>query len=307
MELRHLEYFIAVAEERNFTRAAARVHVVQSAVSAAVKSLEQELGARLLERTPKQVALTDAGQALLPKARATLDAARDARDAVDEVRGGLRGTLRIGTMTSVNVVDVPALLGSYHRRHPGVDLQLTAVPGGSRMLAEGVAEGVYDLAVVSLPGAAPAGVAVHELTSTQLRLVVSASHPLAGRKRVSITRLGNETFIDFPTGWGNRTLTDRAFEAAGISRRVAVEIANIAEGADYVRHGLGIAFLPEFVVPVRDDVATLAVSGADLRLPVSLATPTVRSRSAAARALIEMVRNVGRSAGAPSANAGVDA
>ena len=81
VELRHLEYFVAVAEERNFTRAATRLNIVQSAVSAAIKSLERELGAPLLDRTSKRVALTDAGLALLPKARTTLDAARDARAA----------------------------------------------------------------------------------------------------------------------------------------------------------------------------------------------------------------------------------
>src|SRR5580700_8703764 len=136
MELRHLEYFVAVAEERNFTRAAARLHIVQSAVSAAVKSLEQELGAPLLDRTSKRVALTDAGAALLPKARATLDAARDARDTVDEVRGGLRGTLRIGTMTSVSLVDIPALMGRYHARFPGIDLRPAVAPSGSGTLAD---------------------------------------------------------------------------------------------------------------------------------------------------------------------------
>jgi DNA-binding transcriptional LysR family regulator len=119
MELRHLEYFVAVAEERNFTRAAARVHIVQSAISSAIKSLERELGTPLLERTSRRVLLTDAGTVFLPKARATLDAARDARDAVDEVRGGLRGMIRIGTMTSVSLVDVPALLGRYHQRWHG--------------------------------------------------------------------------------------------------------------------------------------------------------------------------------------------
>src|ERR1044072_6120085 len=92
MELRHLEYFVAVAEERNFTRAAARLHVVQSGVSAVIKSLERELGTELLERNSKRVALTNAGEVLLPRARAALDAVRDARDAVDEGRGGLRGT-----------------------------------------------------------------------------------------------------------------------------------------------------------------------------------------------------------------------
>lgn len=294
MELRHLEYFVAVAEERNFTRASARVHVVQSAVSAAVKSLEHELGARLLERSPKRVVLTDAGQALLPRARVTLDAARDARDAVDEVQGGLRGTLRIGTMTSVDVVDIPALLGNYHRRYPDVDIELTVAAGGSRRLADGVAEGVYDLALIAFLGATPVGVTVREVTAIDLRLVVSTEHRLAGEKSVSITELAGEAFIDFPSGWGNRALVDRAFDGAGISRRVALEIANIADGANFVRSGLGIAFLPASVVPERDDLATLTVTGADFRLPLSLATPAGRTRSAAARVLIEMIHADGQ-------------
>src|SRR3954464_8330413 len=120
MELRHFEYFVAVAEERSFTRAAARLHVVQSGVSAVIKSLERELGADLLERTSKRVALTDAGEALLPRARAALEAAQAARDAVGEVRGGLRGTLRIGILNSVAELDIPGLLGTFHRTYPGV-------------------------------------------------------------------------------------------------------------------------------------------------------------------------------------------
>jgi DNA-binding transcriptional LysR family regulator len=93
VELRHLEYFVAVADERSFTRAAEQLHVVQSGVSSGVKALERELGTALLERTSRRVTLTSAGTALLPKARSALDAARDARDAVDAVRGGLRGVL----------------------------------------------------------------------------------------------------------------------------------------------------------------------------------------------------------------------
>lgn len=130
MELRQLEYFIAVAEERNFTRAAGRLHIVQSAVSAAIKSLERELGTPLFERTSKHVALTDAGAALLPKARGTLDAVRDARDAVDEVRGGLRGTLRIGTLNSVAVIDVPVVLGAFHAAAHGADEPFVDFPPG---------------------------------------------------------------------------------------------------------------------------------------------------------------------------------
>lgn len=288
VELRHLEYFVAVAEERNFTRAATRLNIVQSAVSAAIKSLERELGSPLLDRTSKRVALTDAGLALLPKARTTLDAARDAREAVEEVRGGLRGTLRIGTMTSVSLIDIPALLGRYHRRYPGVDLHLATAPAGSRMLADAIAERVYDLAFVSIPGPTPAGVALRELATDRLALVVAADHPLAGRDQVPMEELDGETFIDFPVGFGIRAVADRAFEAAGFTRRVGIEITNLAEGADYVRHGLGIALLPQFV-PVRDELARIAVTGVDLTWRMSLAVPAGRAPSAAARALVAMI------------------
>src|SRR3954469_17116911 len=155
MELRHFEYFVAVAEERSFTRAAARLHVVQSGVSAVIKALERDLGAALLERTSKRVVLTDAGEALLPRARAALDAARAARDAVDEVRGGLRGTLRFGILNSVAVIDVAAVLGAFHRTNPGVALQLTVSPQGSAGLLDALADGSLDVAIVSVPGRPP--------------------------------------------------------------------------------------------------------------------------------------------------------
>jgi DNA-binding transcriptional LysR family regulator len=291
MELRQLEYFIAVAEERNFTRAAGRLHIVQSAVSAAIKSLERELGTPLLERTSKHVALTDAGAALLPKARGALDAVRDARDAVDEVRGGLRGTLRIGTMTSVSLVDVPALIGRYHQLYPGVDLLLTPAPGVSRAQAEAVADGVYDMAFVSLPGPPPAGVVLRELATDTLALVVPRHHRLAGREAIPIAELDGESFVDFPAGFGNRTVADRAFAQAGLTRRIVVEINNIADSADYVRHGLGIALLPHFIIPDRDDLARLTVTGADLTWPMSLAIPSACAPSAAARALLAMIES----------------
>jgi DNA-binding transcriptional LysR family regulator len=234
------------------------------------------------------VALTDAGLALLPKARTTLDAAREAREPVDEVRGGLRGTLRIGTMTSVGLVDIPALLGRYHRRYPGVDLHLATAPAGSRMLAHAIAERVYDLAFVSIPEPTPAGVTLRELGTDSLTLVTAADHPLAARHRVPIEDLDGETFIDFPLGFGIRAVADRAFDEAEVTRRVAVEITNLAERADYVRHGLGIALLPRFL-PVRDDLARITVTDADLTWRVSLALPAGRAPSAAARALVAMI------------------
>ncbi|MEV6301398.1 LysR family transcriptional regulator [Actinoplanes sp. NPDC051861] len=291
MELRQLEYFVAVAEEQSFTRAAGRLHVVQSAVSAAIKALERELGTVLLDRNAKRVLLTDAGTALLPRAHIALDAARDAREAVAEVRGGLRGTLRIGTLTSIRVVDLPALLGEFHRRHPGVLLRTIAAPSGSLGLIEAILEHRLDLAFVSLPGGRPAGVRMLPLTTSVMDLVVPAGHPLAGRERVAIGDLAGMDFIDSPAGYGNRAVTDRAFTAASVPRHVTIEIADIATGVAHVRHGLGIALLPRFILTPEhtEGVVTLPVTGADLRWPLSLAVPADRTPGAAARALITMV------------------
>ena len=291
MELRHFEYFLAVAEERNFTRAAARLHVVQSGVSAVSKALERELGAELLERTSKRVVLTDAGEALLPRARAALDAVRAARDAVDEVRGGLRGTVRIGTLTSVEMIDVPALLGRFHRARPDVQLQLEVSARGSDGLLEGLLDGSLDVAIASVPGRAPSGVRVRQTHRGRLHLVLPDGHRLVHADRVTIADLRGEAFVDFPEGYGNRIVVDRAFAAAGVRRHVAIQVMDLASGAGFVREGLGVAFLPEFAVPDRRGLVVRPLSDSDLEWPLGLAVSALRAPSAATRAMIEMLEN----------------
>ncbi|MEU8708394.1 LysR substrate-binding domain-containing protein [Streptomyces sp. NPDC048565] len=291
MELRQLECFVAVAEESSFTRAAARLHVVQSAVSATIAALEGELHTRLLERTSRRVSLSDAGRALLPKARAALDAVRDARDAVDDVNGGVGGTLRVGTLSSLGVIDLPALLGRFHREHPAVSVRLAtaASDGGSPGLLDALSEGRLDLAFVSIPGSPPPGAQWRELTVTPLDLVVPAGHRLAARSRVALGELAGEAFIDFPSGYGNRAVTDRAFTTAGLRRHVTIEITAILAGADFVRHGLGVALLPRGSTEPGADLVSLPVTGADLNWPISLATPGNRAPSAAARAFERLI------------------
>ncbi|MEU1873874.1 MULTISPECIES: LysR substrate-binding domain-containing protein [unclassified Streptomyces] len=291
MELRQLECFVAVAEESSFTRAAARLHAVQSAVSATIAALEGELHTRLLERTSRRVSLTDAERALLPKARAALDAVRDARDAVHEVNGGVRGTLRVGTLSSLGMIDLPALLGRFHREHPAVSVRLVteASDGGSPGLLDALTEGRLDLAFVSIPNSPPPSVQWRDLTATPLDLVVPAGHRLADRNRVALGELAGEAFIDFPSGYGNRAVTDRAFTAAGLRRHVTIEITAIGAGADFVRHGLGIALLPRGSTEPDAGLISLPVTGADLNWPISLAMPGNRSPSAAARAFEHLV------------------
>ena len=288
-ELGDLTAFLAVAEERSFTRAAVRLHVVQSGVSAVIKSLERELGAPLLERNSKRVALTDAGEALLPKARAALDAAQAARDVVGEERGGLRGTLRMGTLNSVGEIDVPAVLGAFHRTHPEVVLRLTVSPYGSTGLVEQLIDGSLDLALVSLPGRPPAGIRVRQLLSRRLELVLPAGHRLAGAGEVRIPDLAEELFVDFPTGYGNRVVVDRAFAVAGVDRRVGMEVIDITSAADFVREGLGISILPLFAVRDRSGLILKTVSDAELEWPLGVAVSALRAPSAVARALLALI------------------
>lgn len=286
VELRHLEYFVAVAEELSFTRASRRLHVVQSGVSSAIQGLERELGAALFDRDRHRVTLTDAGRALLPEARATLAAAQSAREAVAEAGAGLRGTLSIGTMLSTGHVDVPALLGRFHAQHPGVLVRLRLVSGGSAELAREVLSGGLDLALLSIPGEAPAGLTLRPLSREPLVLICHPGHPLAGQSGVTLDRLAAEPFIDFPPGWGTRTIVDRAFAAAGLDRQVSFEAADYATASGLVRNKLGVAFIPSSAAGAMDGLARADTSPGPLIWRISVATPASRRLPAAARAFL---------------------
>ncbi|MGW3628123.1 LysR family transcriptional regulator [Streptomyces sp. NPDC000880] len=289
MDLRHLTYFLAVAEELNFTRASQRLHVVQSAVSAAVRTLEKDLGAALFERSSQGVTLTAAGRALLPHAQATLDAAQAARDAVGQIRGELQGTINLGALTSMRVIDLPGLLGRFHAEHPKVTLRLVVSPSGSAGLVQSLLAGHIDLAFVALTGPVPAGITSRTLATFPMVLIVPTGHPLAASDTVSLPELADKQFVDFPVGYRNRDLVDTAFSAAGLRRWVALEATDIGSTAALVREGLGIAFIPEFAVtPDTDGIRVLRIRNTDLTWTLSLAVSATRRTSAPLQALLEM-------------------
>jgi DNA-binding transcriptional LysR family regulator len=288
MELRHLEHFVAVAEEQSFTRAAARIHVVQSGLSVSIRSLERELGTRLFDRTTHRVELTDAGAALLVEARLTLAAADAARDAVAAVSGGLRGTVRIGIMQSLTLIDLAALLADFHRERPQVQLIPRASQGGSAELARDVLEGRLDLAFAALPAGYPAGLTVLPLASEDLMLACPPDHPLADRRRIALRELDGERFVDFPAGWGTRISGDRLFHDVGLHREIVVEVADIPNAMELVRAGFGFAFVAPSTVHGAPQVAIRRVRPTG-RFSVSLIAANDRRPTAAARAFIEGV------------------
>jgi DNA-binding transcriptional LysR family regulator len=288
MELRHLEYFLAVAEEQSFTRAAARLHLVQSALSVSIRALERELGGRLFDRNTHRVELTDAGQALVPEARRTLAAADAARDAVAAVHGGVRGTVRIGIMHSLSLVDLAALLTRYHRERPQVQLIPHTARAGSVELTAEVEEGRLDLAFASLPGGYPATISARPLASEELLLACPPDHPFAKRRRIPLAELDGEHFIDFPAGWGTRLAVDQLFLETGIRRDITVEVADVPNVIELVKAGFGVAFISPSMVPDSKGLVLRRVRPGPV-FAVSLITPERRPLSAAARALADLI------------------
>jgi DNA-binding transcriptional LysR family regulator len=299
MELGELEAIVASAEVLVTWRAADRLHIVQSAVSASLRRLEAELGERLFVRRARGVALTDAGRALLPHARSALSAAEAGREAVDAVRGGLRGLVRLGIMQAQSPpgsrVSVPGILREFRDRHPGVELRVGHLTGGSVEMAEQVAEGALDLAFVALHDAPP-GVELTPLAADTIRLLCPPDHRFARRSSVTLAELAGEPIAETPPGWGTRIIAERAFTAAGLDRRPAFEINDISTILDLVRNGLAVALLPAAFVLSDDSLVAVPIAGASLVFEIALARPSARRLGAAAEALAELILSRSRAA-----------
>ena len=267
MELQQMRYVVAVAETANFTRAAERCHVVQSALSHQVKRLEDELGVSLFARTSRRVRVTSAGEAFLPAARHCLEAAERASSEAAATVGMIRGRLNVGVIPTVAAVDVPAALSELRRRHPQVRVGLRT--GASHDLVADIVAGDLDVAFLGLPGTKkPAGVQSHELARERLVAVLAHDHPLAGRKRLRLAELADEPSVDFPYGSAGRAQTDQAFAQAGLARDVVYEVTDVALMAGLVRCGLAIGYLPApYVQTARElgDLVTVNITDAPHR------------------------------------------
>jgi DNA-binding transcriptional LysR family regulator len=290
MELRHLRVFVAVAEELNFTRAADRLDTAQSAVSASIRTLERELRTDLFERSTHWVALTPAGEALLPAARGVLEQVDAARDAVAAVRGGLRGRIVLGSMQAqaMRRLDIADLLRTFATDHPEVDVTVRHVSGSAQM-ADELRAGRLDLGFLSLPEGRHPGLRLLTLSREPLALACSPSHRLASRKRVDLKQLAGERFVDFPRGWAVRDLNDRTFERRGVQRTVAFEINDTATVLDFVRSGLGVATVQVSLPEPDDAIQLVPLAGVDAEFIISVALPTTRRMSAAAQAFADRV------------------
>ncbi|MEU9022114.1 LysR family transcriptional regulator [Actinomadura sp. NPDC048394] len=291
MELRQLEYFVAVTEEASFTKAAAKLHVAQPGVSAQIRQLERELGQPLLDRSGRTVRLTEVGAAVLPYARAALAAVEGAKLSVDELTGLLRGHVTIGTIDWIASLDLPGLLAGFHRDHPNVEI--TVVQDESASLAEALLAGRTDLAFLSLGAEPPPGIAVQPVIEQDLFASMSRDHPLAGRSSITLRALAEQDLVSLPKGTGLRAVLDEACAAAGLRPRIAFEAGEPPVLAQLAAHGLGVAVLPESATVIRaDELASMPIVRPRLRGRIALAWRAEGPRGPAARALIARARAV---------------
>jgi DNA-binding transcriptional LysR family regulator len=283
VELRQLKHFVAVAEELHFTRAAARVHVVQSTLSASISSLEHELGTALLIRNNRNVDLTAAGRALLPEAQGALAAADKARVAVDAVRGVLRGHLTIGLVQGLAAIDLPVLLARYHERYPRIAVTLRR--DSIDVLVQATIDGGLDLAFVNSPYEARR---VNEvpLGTDFLVLAVRRDDPLAQSEAVALTALKQREFVERRADLPTRLRLDAICSELGFERIISAESDTPNDLVDLVEAGLGVAFLPSALLKNTDRLVGVMTEPAIPR-ELAIVTPAERPPSPAAAAFLD--------------------
>jgi DNA-binding transcriptional LysR family regulator len=290
MDLRQLEYFVAVAEERNFTRAAERVHISQSGVSAQIRQLERELGAELFDRSGRVARLTVAGKAALEHARAALAAAEAVGQAVGEVTDVIRGRLVVGMVVGCTVTPLFDALAVFHLAHPGVEVAL--VEDSSERLAEAVRDGGVDLALIGCAGGTPGGLDAFTVTSEQLAAVVPHGHPLAGQDgtaEVTLREVAAYPLVCMPRGTGLRGVLDQACAEQRLEPSIALQASAPDAIADLAARGLGVGVLSQSMAPrYRDRLTARAI--ADIDIPALLALVWRGAHAPAVRELVAHCR-----------------
>lgn len=277
--VQQLEYFVAVAEEGQFTRAAQRLHVAQPSISAQIRQLERTLGTPLLHRGSGPVTMTDAGETLLPLARRVLADLTDITTEIDEVENLQRGHIAVGATPSLSATLLPSVLGRFHKLHPGVSL--TVFEQGSRHLVEGLNAGLLDLAMAVLP-TDEARFERTVLAIEELVVVTSKSHWLSSRRRIGITDLDQVPMIMFRDGYDLRTMTLSAFSQARLAPLVAVEGGEMGSVVSLVAQGLGVAIIPSIVAIANPRLHVLRLRRPGLRREIALVTRRDRQPSHAA-------------------------
>ena len=292
MELRHLRYFVALAECLHFTRAAERVHVTQSTLSHQIRQLEEEIGRRLFERVDKRVLITEEGELFLAYAQRALKEVDQGIGALKASAAGLTGSLRVGATHTFNIGFIPECVAALLVRHPTVNVtvnELTVDEIGARLLA-----GTIDMGISYRARMAPV-LQFEPLYNEQMVLAVSPAHPLARRKRLRLVELHRQPLVLLPPSFATRAMLDECFRACGAEPAVIAEMDTIAPMLGLVERLQIGAIVSEHAVQRHSPLRVIP-----LESPTPLRTPGIvwrreEPRSAPMRTFAAIVRRIARS------------
>ncbi len=294
MDVRDLQVFLSVAKHLNFTRAGEEVHLSQPSVSVRMRQLERDLGSKLFEQLGKKVALTEAGQLLVPYATRVIAAMSDARHAIDELQGLERGLLRIGASTTPGMYLIPRTLANFKRHYPKIEVHLAVKD--TRQIEDGVIRNEFDFGFV---GGHLAGDEVDVLPwmTDHLVLVVPSNHNLARKKSVKIADLRKEMFILREAGSATRAAVAHQLKRADLEVETVMEMENPESVKKAVQSGLGIAFISKFAVETElkaKSLVALGVKGLDINRELKIVYRKDKHLGRAAQAFVNMARKSGK-------------
>jgi LysR family hydrogen peroxide-inducible transcriptional activator len=248
MEIHQLRYFVAVADEGNFSRAAEKVRVAQPSLSQQIQKLEADVGQPLFDRLPRTVVLTEAGRCLLELARKILAEVADARRCVDELKGEPAGRLGVGAIPTIAPYVLPPLIGKFQNRYPKVTLEI--VEDVTEGIARRMEDGELDTAIVSTCDPGPA-LERHSLGEEALMLLLPKEHPLAKKKQVKWSDLKSEKFLLLHEVNCLSHQVNELLTANSLQPDLALKGAQLGTVAGLVAAGMGVALVPEMMVRYR--------------------------------------------------------
>jgi len=285
MDISALQAFLAVADNASFSQAAERLFLTQPAVSKRIAALEAELGTPLFDRIGRQVGLTEAGRALLPRARRIVDELEDSRRAIANLSGRIEGRLSFGTSHHIGLHRLPPVLRAYHQRYPQVMLDVQFMD--SEQACQAVLRGELGLAVVTLPTAMLPNLETHTVWRDRLVVVVAAGHALTGKSRPTLRDLTLWPAIMPAHGTYTRAIVEAAFRREGLTPQVSMSTNYLETIKMLVSVGLGWSVLPQTMLD--EQVTALKLPALKLERRLGLVTHTNRSLSNAARAMQQLL------------------
>ena len=299
MELRHLHYFLKIAETASFTQAAALLRVTQPTLSHQIKQLENEIGAPLFDRIGRSIRLTEHGRAFREHAERALKEIETGVTAVSELEGLMHGSLTIGVFRSFSSSRLPSVFGKFHHAYPRIRIMV-----GQMSLVEmetGLLDGALNLAVTTHVPPASDKIVSEEIFTEPLVLAVSSRHPLYGRARVRVDDLRDLPLVLRATDTPSRQMIERCFAARHIPLRIAMEMNSVEATLAMVRHSTLATICAERALEVEAGLRAVRIADPALERTGAILWHRDRYRSAAARILAQMIQDAyARRAGRPA-------